>query len=371
MRLPLVAILICLLTTGCRPTDSTPELPHGKRVAVQFARGFIIEQIGDSYLVTVRDPLDTMHILATYRLKHDNKKGKDQINIPVSRLVSFSTTHIGFLDVLGVQNTLVGFSGTTYICNDSVRKMVDEGKIVEVGNEGGIDHEKIVMLHPDIVMTYLTGNAAYDQVDKLYTLGLQPVINNEFMELSPLGQAEWIKFIAVFYDRLDEANAIFDKVMTEYIATSSLVGERGDRPTVFTGMAYKGEWTIPGGKSFAAGYIHDAGGKYLWESDSKTGNFPVSFETMLSIAGEAEIWLHPGASASSAEILAADERYASFDALKTGHIFNNNARLCEGGGNDYWERGIVFPNEVLADLVAIFHPEVLKDHTFTFYTHLR
>lgn len=370
MKAQIFIIVAILLFTACSNDKQPASSEQGRRLPVKYARGFVIEKMPDAYKLTVRDPLDTLRILATYYLSETAPVSKDHIKVPVQRLVSFSTTHVGFLDALGVSNSLVGFSGSTYICNDAVRNRVAQGAIVEVGNEGGIDHEKIITLHPDMVMTYLTGNAAYDQVDKLSSLGIQAVINNEFMELSPLGQAEWIKFIAMFYGKWEEAVMIFNTIEASYQETAALVADKGERPLVFTGMAYKGEWTIPGGKSFAARYIHDAGGSYLWETDEQTGNFPISFETMVSKASHADIWLHPGAAATSSEILEADPRYGEFDALNDKHVFNNNARMCAGGGNDYWERGIVYPNEVLADLVAIFHPEVMRAHTFIFYTHL-
>jgi iron complex transport system substrate-binding protein len=38
-----------------------------------------------------------------------------------------------------------------------------------------------------------------------------------------------------------------------------------------------------------------------------------------------------------------------------------------GGGNDYWERGVVRPDLILADLVKILHPEIDSSKDFNFY----
>lgn len=364
---------MCILWISCSQNkQNVTDTGMHTRVPVTYAKGFVIDDYPDYYLVTVRDPLDTLQIIAQYHLyKKSAPVEKNAIQIPVSRMVSLSTTHVGFLKSLNCLPKLVGFSGTQYICDSTARALIASGKITEVGNDGGLDHERLLALKPDIVMTYQTGNAAYDQISKLASLGLSPVINNEFKELSPLGQAEWIKFIAVFFDMLPEAEAQFAAVEADYLQLKKSTAQIGQRPKVFTGLAFKGEWTIPGGKSFAAQYFTDAGADYLWLDNDQTGNFVISLSGVLERAAHADFWLHPGAAASLEEIRQTDSRYSHFDAWKSGYVFNNNARQFPEGGNDYWEYGIVYPNVVLRDLIQIFHPEILPEHTSYFYTRLK
>lgn len=357
---------------SCSPEkQQTQDVQPHTRVPVLYAKGFVIDAYTNYYLVTVRDPLDTASIIAQYHLSKQVDEKTPSIHIPVSRMVSLSTTHVGFLKTLNSLPALVGFSGTQYICDSIARSMVASGKIAEVGNDGGLDHERLLSLHPDIVMTYQSGNAAYDQIAKLTSLQLTPIINNEFRELSPLGQAEWIKFIAVFFDKLPEAQALFTQIESDYLQLKNRAQQVTDRPTVFTGLAFKGEWTIPGGKSFAAQYFADAGADYLWSDNAQTGNFVISLSGVLERALKADYWLHPGAAASLQEITEADNRYTHFAALKSGMVFNNNARQLQSGGNDYWEYGIVYPNVVLSDLIQIFHPELSQQHASYFYTQLK
>lgn len=343
------------------------------RIPVTYAKGFVIDAYADHYLVTVRDPLDTLNILAQYYLSRtppSADKSESTIQIPVHRMVSLSTTHVGFLKSLNCLSALVGFSGTQYICDSTTQAMIASGNIAEVGNDGGLDHERLLSLHPDIVMTYQTGNAAYDQITKLTSLHLAPVINNEFKELSPLGQAEWIKFIAVFFDKLPEAESQFAQIEAEYLQLKKMAQQVTTRPAVFTGLAFKGEWTIPGGKSFAAQYFADAGADYVWKENDQTGNVVISLSSVMERGLDADYWLHPGAAVSLQEIAEADSRYTHFKAWKSGVVYNNNARQSEKGGNDYWEYGIVYPNVVLRDLIYIFHPELLPNHVSFFYTQL-
>lgn len=372
MRALIFWLCLSLIAWSCTADKTTSSAEQSSvRIPIRYARGFVIEQYADHYKVIVRDPLDTTMIIDQYILikgTQQSYQGQPAIQIPVKRMVSLSTTHVGFLRALDKQQALVGFSGTKYICDSLVRALVASGHIQEVGNEGGLDHERILALKPDMVMTYQTGNAAYDQIEKLRTLQLSPVINNEFRELSPLGQAEWIKFIAVFFDALPEAEAVFAKVEKEYLSLKHITEQVPYRPSVFTGMAFKGEWTIPGGKSFAAQYFRDAGAAYLWSDDARTGNFQVTLSEVIERAAHARYWLHPGDASDLAGMQKSDSRYTFFDAWKNAQVYNNNAQVHPAGGNAYWESGIVYPNIILKDLVFIFHPELLPGHRLQYYT---
>lgn len=167
------------------------------------------------------------------------------------------------------------------------------------------------------------------------------------------------------------ADSVFNVIENSYQTIKEQAIALENQPTVFTGLPFKGEWTVPGGNSFAATYLADAGANYLWKDDSRTGNFPIAFEQVIATALSAEYWLHAGASKTLNDIAKADSRLTSFDAWKTGNVFNNNKRVNENGGNDYWESGIVNPNLVLKDLVKILHPELFTSDTLTYYTQLK
>jgi iron complex transport system substrate-binding protein len=65
--------------------------------------------------------------------------------------------------------------------------------------------------------------------------------------------------------------------------------------------------------------------------------------------------------------VATDERFMEFAAFQNGHVYNHDAITNENGGSDFFESGAVFPNIVLADLIKIFHPELVPDHVFVYY----
>ena len=144
-----------------------------------------------------------------------------------------------------------------------------------------------------------------------------------------------------------------------------------NKPTVLLNAPYQGIWWIPGGNSFLARFLKDAGAAYLWADDPSTGSKIIDFEVIYEKALDADYWLHPGQWNSLKEGLAVDERFAQFRAFREGHVYNNNARVNKYGGNDYWESGLTKPDVILADLIKIFHPELVPDHKLVYYKKLK
>lgn len=373
----IITVFALLFVISCKQSNNyTSDDATGNPIAISYAKGFTITEFGEYIEIVVRNPLDTTKVVQRYHLYDGDLpavKSADAIDIkiPINDLASLSTTHIGFLEALGQINKLIAFSGTRYIYSNEVASLVHANAIQEIGNEGGIDMELLVKLQPDIVLTYQTGDESYDHYEKMRSMHLIPVIDNEYLELTPLGQAEWIKFIAAFFNVSDKANKIFDSVALNYNSIKQRALDVERKPTVFTGLAYKGEWTLPGGKSFAANYLSDAGAQYLWYDNKQTGNFPISFEEVINKAQHADYWINAGSATSTAQVVAADPRYTFFDACSKYQIFNNYLRVNENGGNDYWESAIVYPDRVLSDLVRIFHPEINTETNFNYYIQLQ
>jgi len=119
-----------------------------------------------------------------------------------------------------------------------------------------------------------------------------------------------------------------------------------------------------------AAFLKYAGADFLWANEPSTGSLPLDFEAVFDRAADADFWLNMSTWSSVDEVLAADERYANFAALKGGNAYNRNARVNEHGGNDFWESGLANPHKALADLIAIFHPELLPDHQLIWYRKL-
>jgi iron complex transport system substrate-binding protein len=279
-----------------------------------------------------------------------------------------STTHVAMFDALGKSDAIVGISGSDYISNPLLCSRLKAGEVRDVGADQTLNYELILSLRPDIIIAYGITAEVNGMVDRLEGLGIPVVLNGDYLEDQPLGKTEWIRFMAAFFKRDMKADSIFMSVVFAYEQYRKLVMDNDQKPTVMTGLPWKDSWYIPGGKSFAAAYIRDAGGDYLWEDLDSREAVPMDLEAIFARAASADLWINCGAAGSLAEIGETDKRLSRFKPVVTGRVFNNNARINPAGGNDFWESGVMAPHLILADLISIFHPEALPDHELVYYT---
>jgi iron complex transport system substrate-binding protein len=191
------------------------------------------------------------------------------------------------------------------------------------------------------------------------------------METHPLGKAEWIKFIAAFYDKANFADSIFNEIETEYLELLQLTSSIKDKPTVFTGMPWNGAWYIPGAKSFQAQLLKDAGANYLWsEGNNEKSSLTKAKEVVIDEAYDADFWINLNSYNSIKSIVGYDEKFVGFRSVKEQQLFNNDNRLNNKSGNDYWETGVIQPQVVLRDLIKIFHPNLIE-HELYYYRQLK
>ena len=337
-----------------------------------YARGFSIESDNNNFLLTVRNPWQgASGIEYTYRLvTSNNEENIDNIPTfitPVKRVICMSTTHVGMLEVIDELPSIKGVSGKQYIYNEYISGKAKDGEVKDIGYDTGINYELMLSLKPDVVFIYGVAGENGPVIKKMQALGLKPVFVAEYLEESPLGKAEWIKFISCFFNKLDIATDSFLQVSRSYEKLRSLTENIPNRPVTITGLPWNNTWYVNGGLSFTSILIHDAGASYFWNDRKTRDAFPVDPESVITSNRETVFWLNPGTAESKKDILAADARLAHIRAFKKNNIYNNNARVNESGGNDYWESGVVHPDIVLKDLICIFHPELLENRELYYY----
>jgi iron complex transport system substrate-binding protein len=353
--------------------DGTDAFPQ--KVEPRYSSLFDVEYHSNYKILTVSQPWPGAESSITYVLvqrgtQPPNDVEADRvIEIPIRSIVALSTSYLPHLEMLGVLDTLVGNDAFAWVSSQSVLDRISSGAMKEVGSGSTVNLELLVEMDPDLIMTSAMGNE-WDSHPKLEEARLPYVINAEWNERTPLARAEWIKFMAVFYNKEGEANAVFDSIEKEYAELVELASSASEKPTVFTGAPYQGTWWVSGGGSFAARFLADAGGAYIWAEDESTGSLMLDVETVYEKAGKADIWLNTGYWNSLKDAKEADERFTQFAAYETASIYNNNLRMGPGGGNNYFESGPANPHKVLADLIKIFHPELLPEHELYYYKKL-
>ena len=190
------------------------------------------------------------------------------------------------------------------------------------------------------------------------------------MESSLLARAEWIKFFGAFFDKAKEADSIFNFVAEQYESVRERALAVRQKPKVLTGSNFRGTWYMPGGKSFMAQLYHDAGADYLYIDDNSKGSLPLQVEAVLKDFADADVWFNCNF-ATLSELLQADQKHALFQPVQTGKVYNFNKRMLKSGANDYWESAVVRPDLLLADVIAVLHPDLLPNYELIYTERLK
>lgn len=368
-------LLYCLLLLLCGVSLTFAASKSAEKFTIDYAQGFTIDYYDGYKLITVLNPWKDAKTTYQYLLvQRDAAVPTDyetlpRIEIPVRSVITMSTTHLAYLSQLDLLDTLVGYNSFEHVNNPEVLQRIAEGKIREVGGGTGVNIERIMELAPDLIMTYSLGSPD-DAYFKLREAHLNVTLNAEYMESTPLGRAEWIKFVAAFFNKEQQAQQIFESIADAYTKLVAMSKTLTERPTVFLNVPYQGAWWMPGGESYMARILRDAGATYLWGDNESQGSLMLDMEVVYARGAEAEFWMHPGQWDSLNDLRAQDERLTQFRAFQTGKVYNNNARVNAQGGNDYWESGLTRPDIILADLIKIFHLDVLPEHELVYYRKL-
>ena len=361
----------CQLDDNAVSFDTT-SLEVVKAETVKYAKGFSIEELDNCKLITLKNSWSGENVSYRYVLydeeKPENVEGDLFIKTPIQSIACMSLTHVAFLEKLGLLNSVVALSGCDYVSSTNVRSLINNGAIKEVGQGQNVNYEMLVEESPELVMAFGVDASSSNHLNKMKRLGLNIVLNAEYMETHPLGRAEWIKFIAAFYGVDKNAAIIFDEIEKEYLSLLTLT-EGLEKPTVFVGMPWNGSWYVPGAKSFQAQLLSDAGSEYLWLDNEEQSSLVKAKEVILDEAYDADFWLNQNSYSSIEEIVSYDENFKGFKAVVEKQLLNNNKRINSKSGNDYWESGVVNPHIVLRDLIEIFHPELI-DHELYYYKKL-
>ena len=198
--------------------------------------------------------------------------------------------------------------------------------------------------------------------------GTNVVVNSDWLEQAPLGRAEWVKFISLFVNKEGLATRVFEGIATRYRALARRATATRSRPGVIMNVPFQGTWFVPGGNSFSARLIRDAGGAYPFSYDHSTGGLSLDLEAVFSKAGNADVWLADDPTfASLAAARKIDSRFADFAAFKSGNVWNNDKIVNNAGGNDFFETAALRADELLADLIEVLHPELEHGHVTVWF----
>ncbi len=363
-------VVFSLFFSSCKQEKKNINLVKGSEV--EYASHLKLKKAPNYTLIHIQNPWPKAgnYTYVAGKQKEDipdSLKKYPFIKVPVERMVVTSTTHLPHISLLKEKNKIIGFPNTKYISSEDFIKQLEEHKIKEIGNGAGLNVEKTLLLKPEIIIAFSSGN---DQKQfRIFQKNKIPVIfNADWMEDEPLGRAEWIKLFGVLFDKEQKADSIFHKIAENYNLIKSKIKNRKQKPLVFQGGFFGDKWYLPGGKSYAAKLIKDAGGKYIWEEDTHNGSVAYNFENVLIELPKADVWLNPGSIVSKSTLAKQIPQVVDLKSYKKDKIYTYALAKGKKGGLIYFEDSPAHPDKVLEDLYHIFYPEETPDYKFHYYS---
>lgn len=375
MRTNFIMIFFIILIASCDRKKDVGDIYVEEVYTPAYADGFSISGADghSSTMLTVTDPWQGADSV-TLRLfiARDGEQAPDGFNGQVidgdaSRIIAMSSTQIAMLDAIGETRRVVGVSGLGFITSPGIIARRDS--IGDVGYDSNFNYELIMSLDPDLVLLYGV-NGASPVENKLRELEIPYIYIGDYLEPSPLGKAEWMVALAEIVGRREAGEKRFSEIAGNYLELKDSVSHLiGNRPLVMINAPYGDSWFMPAYDNYSVQLIRDSGGEYIYRKNKSGSSVPIDMEEAYLLCSAADIWLNPGTAGSLDELATACPKFVDTACFRSGHVFNNTLRSTRGGGNDYYESGVVNPDVVLRDLVKIFHPELVRED-FVYHKHL-
>ena len=324
---------------------------------------------GGVSIAVVADPWAKEKTLATYVLVPDTVPATVQlpegtvVHTPLRRAVLTSSIHAALLLRLGVADAIAGMTDTAYVVSSDIRRLLRSGKVTDVGSSVNPDAERIKQTRADALFLSPMENAGQNNLARL---GIPIIQCADYMEVSPLARAEWMRFYGRLFGCADSADSLFREVERAYETLCQKVRtHNAPRPTVFCDLPLSGTWYEPGGQSTMGQYLTDAGADYLWSDRAESGSLPLDFEAVYARAARADFWLVKYGSAATLtydSMLRNDSRFRRFRAWQEHRIWSCNSLKVP-----FYEETPFFPHLLLEELIRIFHPGLLPDAPNRYY----
>ena len=366
MKKILFLLTIVLLTAcgGQRPPQSWAERLQESTapdsLVFRYARLIHVEQREGCRVVYIDNPWMQGKGLHTYVLVPydaplpDDLPGGTIVRTPLRRSVVFTSVHCALIDQLQATAQVAGVADLKYIKVPFVREGVQSGRIADCGDGMSPVVEKIIDTEADALLLSPFENAGgYGQMEDINI----PIVEcAEYMEMSPLARAEWMRFYGMLYGKEKEAEQLFAQVETNYTALKQQAATAADRPSVLVDKMAGSVWYVPGGRSTIGQMLSDANADYPWTDDTHSGSLQLAIETVLERAGESDFWLLRYDSPTPLTMLQLLSEKDGYQMVRS--VENERVYGCNVTTSMFYEETPFRPDLLLQDLIKILHPDI-------------
>ena len=366
-------ILFVLVFSTCNnaKNKSFEDRPVPSPYPIKYAKGFQIQYFNDYKKLIINAPYPNAKEAKEYIISNKAISNLEhEISSPIKSIVVTSTTHIPMLELLNVEDKLKGFPNTDYVSSEKTRKLIDEEFVLDLGHEEQMNTELLLELDPDLVIGFsmTSNNKMFETIRKT---GIPVILNGDWLEETPLGRAEWIRFFGVLFDLDKKADSIFLEIEKNYIEAKKIAKKAKKQPTIISGGLFKEIWNMPAGESFEATFLKDANADYIWKKTKGNGSLSLNIENVYEQGSDADLWISPSYYSSMEDLGKANYLYSKFKAFKNNKVYTFVNKKGSTGGIKYFELAPARPDLVLKDIIKIAHPNLYSDYNFTFFELLK
>lgn len=332
--------------TVMKQTDGENRLKYASMLRMYDGEGYSVAEL--------MTPGDTSKVMKRYvMVPSDSDVPTDLpegtlIRTPLERMTVFSTIYTDAFDDLGAVGNVAGVVDAQFVNTPAVKEGLKTGKVIDCGSSTAPTAERILATRGDGIVYCQYEGMDITGIDRL---GLPLITMIDNYETSPLGRAEWILFLGELVGKRTEAESQFGAIAAEYERVRNEASALKHRPKVMTDNLFQGVWYVPGGRSYQARLIADAGGDYIFADDTNIGSLNLSLEEMLSRSKDADVWIMRSVTplTTKADLLQTDSRYATFPPFKKGNVF-----VADGTKTDVFSLAAFHPDVMLKEYADIF-----------------
>ena len=319
------------------------------------------------------------------RLKDDTRENAtlqmgshcDIVRTPLESNVVFTAPHCQLMYELGCKNAITGVCDKDYINIPNIKERVklSDGKastsdtdkvIIDCGSSMQPDMERIIALKPEgLLISPFENSGGYGKLDKLHI----PIIETaDYMETSPLGRAEWMKFYGLLFKSEERSDSLFSSIEKEYLALKAEAAKLPQGLSILTERKMGSVWYVPGGKSTMGILLKDANAKYIFADDTHSGSLAYGPERILSKGTQIDVWAFKyfgGKALSKNDLLAEYEGYKVLKAFNSNSIYQVDTST-----QPYFELTSFHPEILLREFIILAHPKATQFGKLRFYQHL-
>lgn len=333
-----------------------------------YARFLKMEKQDNYTLVSIVNPWDSVHLLDRFVLLPRGEKVPKHLghirvlHTPQTACVPLSTVHAALALKLGAAQNIVGLADAEWVVSPTLKA----ANFPSAGVGMSLNVERLAALKAQLLLSTPFENERHKDKFRGQIVNIPCV---DYMEPSPLGRAEWIKFFGLLWGCEAKADSLFAIEELKYQNIVQQVSATHERPKVMTDVMMQGAWYVPGGRSYVAQVIADAGGHYLFAENTKEGSINVSVEEMLQrCAQNADVWVikHHDSKLMQRKALAQDNKiYTQFRPWQERALY-----YCNTLEQPYYEDLPFAPSVLLQEWAKILHPSVFGAYRLQYFRHM-